>query len=596
MADRAQRLLESPLCDLIFSGRYSELLKQTIDSRSGAHRPEDTPFVVGALVFSGRHDEAVAAFRWWTREHGDDPTVHVASHFFLGIGECRSGRYASAIVHARAVVSGSIRGSALHAFFAHQSLGVLRYFTGQARSAARHAASARQAALEARFSYGRMLALDLLGHALVLEGQIHAGIAVLEQSAELAESLGLVANAGAPRAAAAAYRARFGVVGFDAPKELGALVATMKSEDAYSRRMLLSELAIHQAFAGDGAAARERIDEASQLALPDGDRRAKVRLLIADAIVTSFSHGPAAARDKLAHARSMLDPMLDDGLDVEVMWAEMLVRGELRAEDADERRRLGSLARRTRSGRARIMAAADRLPPSEELYGEDRIAALAWFLEHDPDEVRHRIVSQALWGWLPRLFGLEPGRRIFLLHVESLLVVEAHGSVAPYEMPGAVLVRMLEAIASRPMQKDELLRQVWRVRIYRAERHDTLVHTTVSRLRMALGRAGSWIRVTDAGYAMADGVTLMHHGRDRYVDEDVRPPAPTHVPTKQATMDARREQVLRLAAKEALSTSEIASQLRISEMTAFRLLASLAKEGLVERTGQGKRTRYKVRR
>lgn len=601
MGRTPQRLLESPLCERIFAGRYTEVLKETVDSPAGAYAPLDTPFVVGALAFSGRQDEAVAAFRWWTKEHGDDDTVRVASHFFLGVGECRSGRYAAAIAHARAAVAASDRNEALHAFFVHQALGLLRHFTGRADRAARHAAKARQAALEARFPYGRMLALDLLGHALVLEGQIHAGMSVLEQSAELASSLGLVANAGAPRTAAAAYSARYGVAGFDAPKALTALVATVKPEDAYSRRMLLSELAIQQAFAGDGAGARESVDEASRIALPDGDRRAKVRLLVADAIVLGFSRGATAARDKTALARAMLDPELDDGLDVEVTWAEALVRGALRAPDAAEHARIAALARRTRVGRARLMAAVDDELTALDPHEEDRVAALLRAIEHDPDEARHRIVSQGSWGWLPRWFGVEPGRRVYLLHAESLLVVEDHGAVSALEMPGAVLVRLLDAIATRTMAKDELVLQVWGIRAYRAERHDSLVHTTVSRLRTALGPAGSWIRVTDAGYAMSEGVALMHlggglEGGEAPPVEDERPrsAAPSGAEARQKAADARREQIARLVAREPLSTSEIATRLGISEMTAFRVLSAMVKDGVVERTGQGKRTRYRV--
>jgi DNA-binding CsgD family transcriptional regulator len=616
MASASQRLLESPLCELVFAGRYTELLKQTVDSRSGAHQPDDTPFVVGALAFSGRQDEAIAAFRWWTREHGDDATIRAASHFFLGIGECRSGRYASAIGHARAIVGASVWGDPLHTFFAHQAIGLLRHFIGHVRSAARHATLARQAALEARFSYGRMLALDLLGHALVLEGQIHAGIAVLEQSADLAESLGLFANAGGPRTATAAYRARYGVAGFDAPKALAKLVASLKPEDAYSRRMLLAELAIQQAFAGDGAGARASIDDAARIALPDGDRRAKVRLLVADAIVTGFARGRAIAAEKLTLARGMLDRELDDGLDVEVTWGAALVRGALRAgaersyssassrersyssASSRERSRIDLLAQRTGAGRARMMAADSGALASLDPHGEDRIAGLVGLFELDPDEARHRIVSQSLWGWLPRLFGVEPGRRIFLLHAESLLVVEEQGVMTALEMPGAVLVRLLEAIAGRAMQKDELLAQVWGIKTYRAERHDSLVHTTTSRLRTALGPAGAWIRATDAGYAIAAGVTLMHVGSDLSghvsPSADDRPRPPSSAETRQKASETRREHVLRLVSREPLSTSEIAVALRISEMTAFRLLAAMAKDGVLERTGQGKRTRYRV--
>jgi DNA-binding winged helix-turn-helix (wHTH) protein len=585
MASESRRLLESPLCDLIFAGDYSELLKRTVDSRSGAHQPEDTPFVVGALAFSGRQDEAIAAFRWWTKEHGDDATIAVASHFFLGIGECRSGRYASAIAHACSTVSRSVRGDALHSFFAHQAIGLLRYFTGRARSASRHAAAARQAALEARFSYGRMLALDLLGHSLVLEGQVHAGISVLEQSAELAEALGLVASAGGPRTAAAVAKAQYAVAGFDGRREIAQLAALVSADDAYSRRMLLQDLAIQQAFAGDGAKARASLEAAVKIALPDGDRRARLRLSIADAIVTGFARGFPAARESLDRARGMLDPELDDGLDVELSWAAVLARGTFRSEDDAEAERLARLARRTRIGRARAMAS----EPSEE----DRVAELLRLIERDTDAARHRIVSNAQWGWLPRLTGDAPGRRIFLLDEESLLVVEDHGVVTPLEMPGAVLVRLLEAIATRAMQKDELLLHVWGIRVYRAERHDSLVHTTISRLRTALGPAGTWIRATDAGYAIAEGVTVLHLGAGP-IEEPRREAEPKAPPVRQKAGDDRKERVLRLVQKEPLSTSEIATALKISEMTAFRLLTAMAKDGLLERTGQGKRTRYRV--
>lgn len=605
---------QSPLCELVFAGRYSELLKQTVDGPRGTYDASDTPFIVGALAFSGRQDEAVAALRAWvkTSKDADDPTVRVASHFFLCVGECRSGRYAAALSHAKAAVSSAVLGDALHAFFAHQAIGLLRHFMGRFRSAARHAGLARQAAFEARFPYGRMLAMDLLGHALVLTGQIHAGLAILEQSAALAESLGLVANAGGPRTSIATIRARVGDLP-DAQGALESLVAGLRLEDAYSRRMVLSELAIQQAFAGRGIAARASIDEAARIALPDGDRRAKIRLLVADAIVARHGRGSGQAIESLDLARTMLDPALDDGLDVEVSWAELLVRGES-ALCPDTKRRVAALASRTHAGRARILAAWEGPITSVDPHAEDRIAKLVHLIAHDRDEARHAIVSQRLWGLLPRFVGLPPGRRIYVLHAESLLVVEDYGELSASELPGAVLVRLLEAIATRPTRKDDLLRQVWGIRVYRPDRHDTLIHTTISRLRSALGVAGAWIRASDAGYGL-EGATL--HALGAFADEpepvagdvdaagdtadgggDVdgaasSEPRPTGKESAKAAAERRRAEVLRLCASE-LSTSEIAAALRISEMTAFRLLSTMAKDGFLVRTGQGKRTRYKV--
>src|SRR5215470_13497290 len=94
-------VFRSALARQLFAGNYKAVLRATIDSPRGASTPEETPLVVGALVFSGRQDDALALHRWWTKEHGDDRTVRVASQFFLSVGECRGGRYPSAIACCR---------------------------------------------------------------------------------------------------------------------------------------------------------------------------------------------------------------------------------------------------------------------------------------------------------------------------------------------------------------------------------------------------------------------------------------------------------------------------------------------------------------
>ncbi len=44
----------------------------------------------------------------------------------------------------------------------------------------------------------------------------------------------------------------------------------------------------------------------------------------------------------------------------------------------------------------------------------------------------------------------------------------------------------------------------------------------------------------------------------------------------------------------AVSSTEVASRLGVSEMTALRRLRELVEQGAVERTGKGKNTRYRV--
>ena len=312
---------------------------------------------------------------------------------------------------------------------------------------------------------------------------------MLEQAAELArDALGLVDNAGAPRNARTANSARYLVAGSSTSEELAELVASLPPEDAYARHMLLSELAVQHALAGDGPRAAQCLGEASLIALPDGDRRARVRCLLAEAIVTGLGRGPETAREKRDAAAALLEPALDDALAVEIHWARALVEG-LGPFDEAPPDGLAELARRTRASRAAFLAASADARRSAQATGEDRLAQLLDALTRDRDEALHRIVSEGLWGLLPRLYGHAPGRRLYLLHDRALLVVEDHGTVTPLEMPGAVLVTLLGALAEGPSPKEQLVQRVWRMRVYRPERHDACAHRGVA-ARNALGPWG----------------------------------------------------------------------------------------------------------
>src|SRR5260370_2141530 len=101
--------------------------------------------------------------------------------------------------------------------------------------ATRHVRRSLLHAVDARFQYGRLLASDLRGHALVQIGQVRAGLMLLERARDLARALELPGNAGAIECSSAIYRARFGVVPLPrAIEELEALTRATSAEDSDS--------------------------------------------------------------------------------------------------------------------------------------------------------------------------------------------------------------------------------------------------------------------------------------------------------------------------------------------------------------------------
>jgi ATP/maltotriose-dependent transcriptional regulator MalT len=194
------------LDSLVFSGSYGQVLSRT----AAGYSDVEAPAVVGALALSGRLDEAESVFEVHFRGKCA-PAMALRARFFLLAGLCHAGHSERALRHARESAAHLRLGPANERYWACQGLALVRHFEGHLSRARRVARRALAAALEADFPYGRFLSLDLLAHVAVQAGEIHAGMRLLGQASDLAESLGYTENAATERAAALIFQLRFSV-------------------------------------------------------------------------------------------------------------------------------------------------------------------------------------------------------------------------------------------------------------------------------------------------------------------------------------------------------------------------------------------------
>jgi hypothetical protein len=588
----------SELEAVFLRGDYASVVRSALDHPEAQFEDADLVFVVGALCFIGRSEDAAALFRSRSaglEAQGDPQAGLYGCRFFLCIGECRAGRYHAAERLCRENLAAFMFGSAHARFYLHQGLGMLHYFRGRLGQAARHAARARRFSVEAQFPFGRMLSMDLLGHSLLQVGRVQAGLALLSQSADLAESFGFGTSARTTRSAIAVYRVQRGL----APKqEIEALLGSIRDDDVYSRRLVLTGLAAADAMAGQLERARARLQAAMMLALPDDDHRGRIRLCLAHAVVDGLSLGEPAALKWLDEAQALLRN--DDlALTVEIRFVEYLAAPtRFQHQPAAE---LAALARLSGTARAHFLTGAE----SELASVEDPILGVLRRARHGTAALNAIIDGQWL-ALIPRCFGLQPGKRIYLDAVKERLIAEDSGQLWIREGTPARTAALLESLSSGPKTKEDLLREVWKIKAYHPDRHDSVVYTTISRVRSFLGEQGNWLQATEVGYELSH-VEVIHVSRAQGAEDEaplgdsILPPALAEgdAPAKAlksipapAVQPTREERVLALLAGGPLSTSEIASGLSVSEMTAFRVLALLVKSGGITRSGSGKNTRY----
>src|SRR4051794_39617551 len=85
---------ETEVARWFYAGRYAEIIEHTFD-HDAEIAAVDVGFVVGALTFVDRVDEARASFAVWLARAGasPDPRTLAACRFFLGLASARAGYF-----------------------------------------------------------------------------------------------------------------------------------------------------------------------------------------------------------------------------------------------------------------------------------------------------------------------------------------------------------------------------------------------------------------------------------------------------------------------------------------------------------------------
>lgn len=613
---------DSLLAHRFYAGQYREIVAETIDAGEPID-DRDLAFVVGALCFVDRVDEARAMFERATADAPDGrrassttgavdatderPRTVAACRFFLGLAAARAGYFDRA---RPLLIDDALRDR--HAAdpwvraVVFQGLACYWYFTGRFRGAAEHAMRALQAAHEASFLYVAMLGTDMRGHALVQLGQLHRGIAMLEQAGKQARRLGLTNNAFAVETSIAAYRSQFDPHA-EVIEEVEGLLRR-KAHDSYSHRVLLIAIAVQHAMRGRRDDALRALEEAERDALRGDTRRGKVASLLARIWVTRFQHGPAACRELIEQARALVEER-------DVSFRAELVSLDLacsRAEDQADREtrseaavaELRALWRTSHHFAAR--AGLLQFDPSHRqlAFDEDLRAQVLRAVAHRDATAIPRLVSLGVVGVLPELLGLVPARRILWLPASDLLLLEDHGNIVARERPPrwcAPLLQLLSAGAT----KQRIANVLWGIRAYHPDLHDPPVRTTIHRLRAYLGTHASWIVVEDGSYR---SLAPLHVVRGDRVDSEPIEQTPLweegHVPPLEEprevrapstqTLDTKQQLLSRLEISDA-SVPELAKSLELSASTVLRALRELVEERRVERRGFARATRYHLR-
>lgn len=600
------------LADDFFRGHYGEVVAATYDADRVP--PDAVHFVVGALTFLNRVDDAYACFASYSdREANKDPRIVTACRFFFGLASARSGDFDRS--HRQLVTEAFLARRGLDSWsraLLYQGMACQCYFTGRYQAATRFALRALHAAHDSHFVYATMLSTDLRGHAFVQMGQLQRGIALLQQAKGQAQRLGFDKNVYAIECSVVTYASMF----MPQPEVLRDIERLLQkhAHDSYSHRALLTEAATQLALRGRAQQALASLALAEKDALRGDSRRGKIVTLLARLAVTRWHDGPAACAPLVDAALDLIDER-DTSFRADALAYDALV-GKHTKDTRRHQRALRALQRlEATSHHFRARAALQQLAPEwsqPAAFAEDELSPLLRAVVSGDLAALPRLLALGLLGAIPELLGLAPSRRILVIPSERVVLLEDHGDLVVRERPPRWVPTLLQALAPGHASKQTIVSALWGIRTYSSERHDPPLRTSVSRLRAFLQPYGHWLTAGDDGYDLevpivVVGPTEIADGDAPLFDEGEAPDAlfarpserGAQHPSVSAAVTRGRDRVTqerlvlaRVRDAESASVDELARALGLSESTVLRVLRRLRAQGHIVRRGFARATSY----
>ncbi len=603
--------LRTYIANTYYKGKYSEILafvgRNPLDPKDEEFELK-TSFQIGALVFLGEFQEAKIIFERAIKLTNPTLAFICRCRFFLGVGSVRRSDYAAArtyfaqnILAKKKSLNSKERGIAEISFYALQGSAFFRFFRGQFNRAAVIAERAYAVAFEDRFKYGQILALDLLGHSFFQLGSIRRGTFELEKALTLAKSLGNGGIVAALSVSLVKYRAQFGLDIQNSIQQLSGTLASLSSEDVYSRSELYLELIRQLVLRGQGKAAQKLIEKVSHLIYQHQNKRQSAVFNLRYSHLLLLRGDPQAALALTSAVSSNLDPKIDILISKQAEGLSRKIREHLNGDNANGQS-LAKFSANFIDARIERRHSIDRL--SSNNLGEDPLGDILDRIRLEGSALFYEIKKLGLLGLLPQVLNITLGSSgIYLGPSRGEMLIVSGGDVIclDHGITGPIKKLILCLCGPEYKSKEFLIEKVWNY-TYDSSIHDSLLHATIGKLRNLLGDCAGWVEWSNKGYKLSDHISIFTASATPTKDDEFRFQEDRMKKKSQESagkvspgvdLNSRQIGVLHsLKPGKFISVKEYTKVYKVSSMTACRDLSYLHKTGRVLRIGRGRATGY----
>lgn len=577
---------------------------------------KDIVYKISGLIFTGQHLAARILFKEYLKELSLEDQI--MAQFHLGISYVRTSEYKLAqeqfIKNLRLIRSNKV--NPVSYFFCFQGLSFYRFFFSEHKKSYFWANKAYSYLLKSKKTFSLFFALsyDLQGHNLIQLGKIHLGISQLKKALSICKQNNYLTLKNDIEVSIAIYQSEYN----ENPKSqitlLTDLLNTNESKSDYSKSALVIQIAKLYLIMGKYSLAKNFLTLNYDLIYNNENKRkiAGLNTLMADLLYKNGQHLEALSVAKIA--RKNLDEKIDISLILPIIILEIKILNILKKDVTD----LMDYTEKLISNADRYLDKKifSRLKNTfvQTEIGQDPLGDIIDLVHKKKEVAFDLILKNELFGLLPRYFNLIPGQKYLLIINELNYAfsidfdsIDFLGSLTKNQY------HFLYNISFSSISKEKLIENIWGYQ-YDSIRHDSLIYTTISRLKKILNNKKHWIVADETKYSAQNEIQIIFKSYKDLKQKNINSSSASEMPIKQKNLETktfgnsnklaqknitnnlnyRLIQTISDPPETPISVSNYAETWKVTRMTSLRDLSELCKLGLAIKIGQGKATRYLV--
>lgn len=569
------------------AGEYQSAIKAKNNVKTMAYK-------IGALVFTAHHHEARALFEEFQQQFTLDSLV--LAQFHMGISYTRTSDYrrAKGYFYQNLNLQRHNSLTSESCFFVYQGLSFFRFFFSQHKKSQKAADKGYQFLLKEPDAAPllRALSLDIQGHNLIQMGRIHLGLKSLKRALLLTKENHLTALHSELEISCAIYESDFDLDLSQQEHKLKKILKVTQSTNDYSCSELVLQIAKLLFLQGQVQNSRQFLTDHFHMIYDNENKRKVAKLNTLLAQILMYKGHWIEALSMIHVAQKNLNEETDLSLLLPILGLKAKILKQLGDKESQNKTEAEQITQKIdRNVNKRIQRRTHSQKISFQVT-EDKLGDLFDQVDFKDHSSLNEIIRSKVLILIPRFFDFIPGQKkvvvcepykvFFIIDHEQIQLIEKSMTKSQ--------IHILKCLSQNEMTKQKLIEEVWGYE-YDPLRHDSLIYTSMTRMRRMFGKNKDWLASDDQKYYLAHDVEVEFYGGAKPIERLPIEPKEDH---GVSDLNYRQLQMIQDPPVQALSVSEYGELWGVTRMTALRDLKYLCDKGWVQKIGVGRATRYLV--